>query len=210
MKIFKILMNKTKLFLKYFTLAEAQYSTSSKRLAAEKWKEPWQTLLVTILSARNRDEVTIPTAEKFFKKFDTLEKIAHANPEAIKRYLRPINFFENKSRYIQETAKILLTKEIPNTIEELTQLPGVGRKTANLVLSEIHQQQTITVDTHVHRLSNVLGLVETKKPYETELQLMRIASKEYWSRINRIFVLWGKDCPGYDKNKLLKKIESPD
>jgi len=202
-------MDKTQLFLKYFKLAEAHYSKSEKRLASEKWKQPWQTLLVTILSARNRDEVTIPTAENFFQKFDTLEKIAHANIEAIKKYLHSINFFENKSKYLQATAKILIEKynEIPpKTIEELIQLPGVGRKTANLFLSEIHNQDTITVDTHVHRISNVLELVKTKTPNETEIELQKIAPKKYWNKINRIFVLWGKDCPGQDKEKLLKTI----
>ena len=86
-------------------------------------------------------------------------------------------------------------------------MPGVGRKTANLIIVEIHNKDGLCVDTHVHRLSNVLNLVKTKTPHETEFALKEIAPKKYWSKINRIFVLWGKDAPGRDKSKLLKKLE---
>ena len=96
--------------------------------------------------------------------------------------------------------------KIPDNIEDLTTLPGVGRKTANLVLTEIHSKNAICVDTHVHRLSNVLGLVKTKNPHETEQAMQKIAPKSYWSKINRIFVLWGKDVPGRDKKRLLAKL----
>jgi len=204
-------MNKKQYFLKVFKAAEKKFSKSEKRLAAEKWEKPWQTLLTIICSAQNRDEVTIPVMESFFKKFNTLEKIAYAHPKAIKKYLRPINYFENKSKYVQQTAKILLEKyngKVPDNIKSLIALPGVGRKTANLFLSEIHNKDTITVDTHVHRISNVLGLVNTKTPKQTELALQKIAPKKYWGKINRIFVLWGKSCPGRDKDKLLKKLEN--
>ena len=97
--------------------------------------------------------------------------------------------------------------KVPDNIDELVKLKGVGRKTANLVLAVVHKQDSITVDTHVHRLSNVLGLVDTRNRSKTEDELKKIAPKKYWSRINRIFVLWGKDVPGRDKEKLLKKLE---
>ena len=92
-------------------------------------------------------------------------------------------------------------------IEELVELPGVGRKTANLVIAEVHDGDGICIDTHVHRISNVLGLVKTKNPTETEFALMKIAPRTYWSRINRLFVLWGKSVGGRDRKKLLAALE---
>jgi len=201
--------DKKKEFLEIFEKAERKYGKSAKRLAAEGWDADWKVLLVTICSAQNRDEVTIPVMEKFFEKFNTLEKIAGAHVEAIKQGIQSINYNENKAKYLKETARILLEKyngRVPDKIEELVELPGVGRKTANLVLSVIHKRDTITVDTHVHRLSNVLGLVNTNTREKTEKELEKIAPKKYWSKINRIFILWGKDVPGRDKEKLMKKL----
>lgn len=203
-------MTKKQLFLQIYEAAQKKYGSHTKRLAAESWNKPWKTLISTILSARNRDEVTIPTCERFFAKFDTLEKISKAPLSEIKEYLHPINFFENKSKYVQETARILLEKfngEVPDTIEELVTLPGVGRKTANLVLTVVHNKDGICVDTHVHRLSNVLGIVKTKTPHETEMALQKLAPKSYWSKINRLFVLWGKEVPGKDKKRLLDHLK---
>ena len=97
--------------------------------------------------------------------------------------------------------------KVPDTIEELVTLPGVGRKTANLIITEVHNKDGICVDTHVHRISNVLGIVKTKTPDTTELVLQKVAPTKYWSEINRIFVLWGKEVPGKDKNKLLAKLK---
>jgi endonuclease-3 len=97
--------------------------------------------------------------------------------------------------------------KVPSTIEDLTMLPGVGRKTANLILSEIHNKDSITIDTHCHRILNVIGIVHTKTPHETEMLMMKIAPQQYWSRINRLFVLWGKSCPGRNKQKLLAKLK---
>ena len=81
------------------------------------------------------------------------------------------------------------------------------KKIINLIISEVHNKPSITIDTHCHRLLNVLGIVKTKTPHQTELEMMKIAPKPYWSRINRIFVLWGKDVPGRDKKRLLEKIK---
>lgn len=203
-------MGKRELFLKIFKKAEKKYGKKEKRLAGEGWDRPWKVVLVTICSAQNRDEVTIPVMENFFKKFDSLEKIAGAHVKAIRDKIRSINYCESKAKYLKESAKILKNDfggEVPNNIEDLTKLPGVGRKTANLALSEIHGMDTITVDTHVHRLSNVLGLVKTKTRDKTEDELKRIAPKKYWSRINRLFVLWGKDVPGRDKKRILSKLD---
>lgn len=202
--------DKRELFLKVFRKAQKKYGNNSKRLAGESWKHDWQTLLATICSAQNRDEVTIPVCEEFFAKFNTLEKIAGADEKAILKAIRRINYCESKAKYLKKTARILIDEyggKVPSEIDGLVKLPGVGRKTANLVITEIHKKPGITVDTHVHRISNVVGLVETKTPHETELALMKIAPRHYWGKINRLFVLWGKEVPGRDKEKLLKKLE---
>ena len=201
---------KTKLFLSIFHKAERKYSRSSKRLAAEGWENDWQTLIATIYSAQSRDETTIPVMEKAFNVFPTLESYANSPFSRLMSLTKKINYYKTKSRNSKATAQLLLSKfngKVPDTIEQLITLPGVGRKTANLILSEIHNKDGICVDTHVHRLSNVLGLVKTKTPHETEIELEKIAPKKYWSKINRLFVLWGKEVRGRDKNQFLNHLK---
>jgi len=197
-------------FLEVFELAYNYYKDEKRRLAGEGWKYNWQTLIVTIFSAQTRDEVTIPVCEKLFKKYDELKKFASTDPQTIMMYIRPLNYYQTKAKNAVKTANILLEKygeEIPQTIEELIELPGVGRKTANLVIGEIFNKQGICVDTHVHRISNVFGFVETKTPEQTEKELMLVAPKKIWNKINRTFVLWGQDVKGHDKDKFLEKIK---
>ena len=166
-------MNKKIYFLSILRKAQHRYSGSSKRLAADSWPKPWQTLITTILSAQSRDETTIPIAEKLFKRFPALKKLAKAPVSSIQNTIKSINFYKTKSKNVKATAQMLIKdfdSKLPDTIEELTKLPGVGRKTANLILTEVHKKPGITVDTHVHRISNVLGLVKTKTPHQTELE----------------------------------------
>ena len=206
-------MNKKAYFLKIFRKAERKYGKYEKRLAGEGWKEDWQTLIVTIMSAQSRDETTISIAEELFNRYKTLDKLAHARFGVVLKIFKSLNYNRTKAKNVIGAAKYLLQRyggKMPSTIEALVEIPGVGRKTANLVLSEIHEKDTITVDTHVHRISNVLGLVKTKMPEQTEMGLQKIAPKKYWSRINRIFVLWGKEVPGRDKKRLLRKLEEQD
>ncbi len=203
-------MNKRGLFLKIFRKAEKKYSRSARRLAAEDWRHDWQTLVATIMSAQSRDETTIPIAEKLFKKYNSLRKLANARYEDVLGILRSMNYNKTKAKNVIAAAKMLVNKfngEIPDSIDELVKIPGVGRKTANLVLTEIHNKDAITVDTHVMRLSNVLKLVNTKTPEQTEYELMKIAPRNYWKRINRVFVLWGKEVPGRNRKKFLEKLE---
>ena len=205
----KSLEERRKLFLKIFRKAEKHYGPSAKRLAAEGWKHDWQVLITTILSAQSRDEVTIPIAENLYKHYPTLKKLANAPLSSIERQLKSMNFYKNKSKHIKASAKMLVENykgKVPDDIQELIKLPGVGRKTANLILSEIHSKDAICVDTHVHRISNVFGIVQTKTPHQTELELEKVAPKRYWPRINRIFVLWGKEVRGRDPMKFLEKI----
>lgn len=205
------LAKRQKLFLEVFTKAYKYYKNNKRRLAGEGWKHNWQTLIVTIYSAQTRDEMTIPVCEKLFAKFDTLEKFANISEQVLKMYIRPLNYYQNKAKNSIATAKILLEKyagSVPSTIEELIELPGVGRKTANLIIGELFDKDGICVDTHVHRISNVFGFVNTKTPEQTEKELMKVVPKKYWNKINRIFVLWGQDVKGYDKNNFLEKINS--
>jgi endonuclease III len=206
-------MNKKQQFLHIFRKARNKYGKKEKRLAAEGWKHDWQILITTIMSAQSRDETTIPIAENLFKKYKTIQSLANAKYSDVLKILRSLNYNKTKSKNIIKASQYLVKNhkgKIPNNIEELTNLPGVGRKTANLVISEVHKKETITVDTHVHRISNVIGLVKTKNPHKTEIELQKIAPKRYWNKINRLFVLWGKDCPGQNKEKLLKKLKEND
>ena len=203
-------MNKKEYFIKMFKKAQKKYGKSTKRLAGEGWRYDWQTLITTIMSAQTRDEVTIPLAEKLFRRYDSLEKLANASYKDVFAILRSINYNKTKSKNVIAAAKFLVDNyngKVPDEIDKLIAIPGVGRKTANLIITEIHEKDGICVDTHVHRISNVFGFVRTKTPEQTEFALMKIAPKTYWSRINRIFVLWGKDVRGRDKKKFLMKLE---
>ncbi len=196
-------------FLKIFKKAEKRYKNNLKRLAAEGWEHDWQILITTIMSAQSRDETTIPIAKNLFKKYKTLKELSKANYKDVLTIFKSLNYNKTKAKNVINATKFLVEHHqgtIPDSIEKLVEIPGVGRKTTNLVLSEVHNKDGICVDTHVNRLSNVLGFVKTKTPYQTELELMKIAPKNYWSKINRIFVLWGKEVPGRNKRKLLDKL----
>ena len=200
-----------KLFLEIWVLAYKKYSSSTKRLAGEGWDADWKLLLTTILSAQNRDEVTIPVAEILFKKYDSLEKIARADLSDLKQAIIRINYNETKAGFLKKTASILLNDfngEVPRRAEDLIKLPGVGIKTANLVVAELYGDDAICVDTHVHRISNVFGFVNTKTAEQTEQELRLVVPKKLWSKVNRIFVLWGQDVRGYDKQKFLDHLKN--
>ena len=202
-------MTKREYFLKIFKRAEEKYGKSVKRLAGEGWNSSWKTLIVTIMSAQSRDETTIRIAENLFNRYNSLEKLANARYEDVLVIFSGLNYNKTKAKNVIAAAQMLIedfNSKVPDSIEELVKLPGVGRKTANLVLTECHDKDSITIDTHCQRLLNVLGIVKTKNPYETELAMMKIAPKKYWIRINRIFVLWGKDVYGRNRKKFLSKL----
>ncbi len=206
-------MTPKKKFLKLFNLAEKKYKNSSKRLAGDAWPEPWQTLITTILSAQTRDEVTIPIAENLFKNYLTLQAIAKADSKDILKIIKSINYNKTKAKHTIEAAKYLLENhqgKIPQNLEELKKIPGVGLKTANLILGEIHNKDAICVDTHVHRIMNTFKIVKTKSPEKTEQALKKIAPRKYWSKINRYFVLLGKEVPGRKEEKFFEKLMQKD
>lgn len=161
------------------------------RLAAE-WTKPWQILISTILSAQTRDTKTIEISNKLYKRYSSLRKLAKASLIDLKKILRPINYYKTKSRNVLQTAKIILKKGIPKTIEGLLELPGVGRKVANVYLAVAHNKQAIGVDTHVARISRYLGWTKESNPSKIEEDLKKLFPKRNWKSINYILVRFGQ------------------
>jgi endonuclease-3 len=164
------------------------------RLAAEGWNKDWQTLIAIMLSAQTRDTKTIEVCNKLFKKYTAPEKLGNEKLSEIENQIRSINYYKTKARHIKETAQILSKIEMPESIEELMKLPGVGRKTANVFLVESKNAPAIGVDTHVSRIAIKLGW--TNKKFEDKLgierDLQKLFSKRDWSSINYILVTFGQ------------------
>ncbi|WP_214044500.1 endonuclease III [Methanomethylovorans sp.] len=158
--------------------------------------DPFYVLISTVLSQRTRDDITIPATEKLFKVYGSAAAMAGADPEDIEELIKDVGFYRVKSRRIIEISSILLEEyggKVPDNIEDLLKLPGVGRKTANCVLTYAFHKDVIAVDTHVHRISNRLGLVTTHTPEETEVGLERVVPKELWQYVNELLVRFGQD-----------------
>ncbi|MEM3567127.1 MAG: Mur ligase family protein [Thermoplasmata archaeon] len=159
------------------------------------YEEPFKVLIATILSQRTKDEVTYPRAEALFSMYPDAEALATASPERIAEIIKPVGFYNQKARKIVEVARIILERyggKVPDKLEELLQLPGVGRKTANCVLVFGFGRDALPVDTQVHRISNRMGAVNTRSPEETENALKRVIPKPLWKKINYLFVEHGK------------------
>lgn len=153
-------------------------------------------LITTILSQRSRDENTEVASKQLFEKYPNVESIANAKPEELYELIKPAGLYREKAERIIIVSKILLEKYdgvVPNKLEELLELPGVGRKTANIVLHVSFDQAALAVDTHVHRISNRLGWVKTKTPEQTEEELKKIMSPQLWGPINGSMVEFGKN-----------------
>lgn len=156
---------------------------------------PFQVLIFTMLSARTKDEMTLKVVEKLFSIADSPEKIAKLETSKLESILYGVGFYRVKAKNLIKTCNILIEKfngNVPSTIEDLLTLPGVGRKTANIVLARVFGKATVGVDTHVHRIANRLGLVKTKKPEETEHVLMKKIPKKHLRTLNKIFVAYGQ------------------
>jgi endonuclease-3 len=156
---------------------------------------PFRVLIRTILSQRTRDENTDHASALLFSKFRTPEEIAQADIGDIEKLIVSAGFYHVKAARIKEVSQILLDEfggKVPNTIEELLTLPGVGRKTANCVLVYGFKKPAICVDVHVHRISNRMGLVETRTPEQTEDELKKLVPRKYWLEINDLMVQFGQ------------------
>jgi endonuclease-3 len=157
--------------------------------------DPFRILIGTILSQRTRDEMTTLATERLFGRFKRPEDLARADEVEVRELIRPVGFYNRKAESIIKVAKMLVKDfggEVPREIDALMSLPSVGRKTANCVLVYGFDEPAIPVDTHVHRISNRLGLVETKTPEETEAELVETVPKRYWLRLNDLFVRFGQ------------------
>ena len=157
---------------------------------------PFSILIGTILSARTKDESTTKVVKQLFGKYKTPKDLANAKLKDVEKIIKPIGFFHVKSKRIIDVAKIINSKykgNVPNNLDDLVELPGVGRKTANCVLVYAFEKPAIPVDIHVHRISNRLGLVKTKTPEETETALMKKIPKKFWLDINDTFVMYGQN-----------------
>lgn len=157
--------------------------------------DPYKTLISTILSARTRDETTLRISQNLFAKAPTIYDLAKLPVVQIEKLIHGVGFSITKAVHLKKTAQIIIKDFdgiVPNNKKDLISLPGVGTKTANLVLNRAFNIPAIAVDTHVHRITNTLGWVHTKTPEQTEKELVKIIPKKYWPNLNRLFVSIGR------------------
>ena len=158
-------------------------------------KTPFQFLVFAILSSRTRDEQTVEVTKRLFQRVKAPEDLLKMDVSELEEILKGVGFYRVKARTLKSMAEKLVYEygsEVPRSFDELIKLPGVGRKVANIVLADAFGRAAIGVDTHVHRISNRLGLVSTKKPEETEEELRKIVPERLWNRVNRAFVGFGQ------------------
>ncbi len=164
-------------------------------LERERTRDPFRILVATILSARTRDETTVKVVQRLFKTVREPGDLARLSVGQIEALIYPTGFYATKARHLKALPAALnrlFGGSVPKTIPDLCQLPGVGRKTANLVMTAAFDKPAICVDVHVHRLCNRWGLIETKNPLETEMTLRRLLPHRYWKRWNSYLVAFGQ------------------
>ncbi len=167
-----------------------------EKIAEDSRHDPFEVLIGTMLSAQTRDPVTAAASARLFAVARTPATLAQLPVKRIERLIYPVSFYRHKARHVKETCRILVDQHggrVPGTMADLLTLPGVGRKTANLVLIlSFRSTQNICVDTHVHRISNRLGWVKTRTPEETEQALYQATHRRWWPLINLYLVTWGQ------------------
>lgn len=187
-------------FKKVFLVFEKNYKIIPLEIFG---KNTYKTLISTLLSSRTKDEVTLEASKRLFSKAPNLKKLKNLRTEEIKNLVFPVGFYKTKAGYLKKLSNTIITDfsgQIPTDRTSLMGLPGVGRKTANLVLNRAFNTPAIAVDTHVHKISNLLGWVKTKTPEKTETELTKILPKKYWKDTNRLFVSIGRQ---YNSEKKL-------
>lgn len=170
--------------------------TALKNLQIQEDGDPFKILIGTILSARTRDEVTTAVIKALFSRFKNPDELSRANLSDIKKLIQKIGFYNVKASRLKEVSQLIIKKyngDVPSNLNDLLTLPGVGRKTANCVLVYGFKKAAIPVDIHVHRISNRIGIVNTKNPEETENVLQKSIDKKYWIRVNETFVTFGQN-----------------
>lgn len=164
-------------------------------LVAAQTRDPFKILVATILSARTRDEVTAAACRRLFKRVKTPADLEGVGVDELERIIRPVGFYRNKADYLARLPGALrefFHSRVPDDVDSLVRLPGVGRKTANLVVAVAFNKPAVCVDTHVHRIMNIWGYVTTKTPLETETALREKLPRQYWIRINSLLVAFGQ------------------
>jgi len=168
----------------------------SVTLVGKKFKNPFLVLISCLLSLRTRDETTLPACERLFARADTMQGMLKVPVSELQKLIYPVGFYKTKAQRIHDICHDLIDRfasQVPDDIDQLLTLKGVGRKTANLVLTEGFGKPGICVDTHVHRISNRLGYIKTKTPDETEFSLRKKLPREYWIEYNALLVTWGQN-----------------
>ena len=168
-----------------------------EKIAEEEQADPFKVLIATMLSSQTRDPVTFDASNRLFSRADTPRQMVRLRVATIEKLIYPVSFYRNKAQHVKETCRQLNERyggRVPTTMAELVSLPGVGRKTANLVLIvALRSKENICVDTHVHRIANRLGWVETRAPEETEQALYQVAARRWWPLLNMYLVTWGQN-----------------
>ncbi|MDD7390899.1 MAG: endonuclease III [Lachnospiraceae bacterium] len=186
-------------------LLDAEYGTEYRCYL--NYDNAWQLLIAVILSAQCTDARVNMVTETLFKKYDTLEKFAQADQKELEQDIHSIGFYHNKAKNIISCAKTLVERfggEVPRTLEELTSLAGVGRKTANVIRGNIYHDPSIVVDTHVKRIAGRLGFTEETDPVKVEYDLMQVIPGDHWILLNIHLITLGRtickarkpDCGG--------------
>ena len=174
----------------------ALFAKQPENVPLKVFTDPYEVLVSTIMSARTNDDTTLPAANRLFEKAPNSKKLATLPEKQIAELIYPVGFYKTKAKNLKNMA-IQLNEvhggKVPQTLDELTKLSGVGRKTANLVMIRAFGADAISVDTHVHKVSNMLGWVDTKTPEQTERELMKVVPKKYWKDINHLMVSVGRN-----------------
>lgn len=200
--------------LKVLNILEKEYPDARVTLD---FKDPLQLLIATILAAQCTDERVNMVTKDLFKKYRRAVDFAGADPPTLEKEIRPTGFYHNKAKSILACCQMIVDQfngQVPRTLEELTSLPGVGRKTANIILGNAYGQQAIAVDTHVKRVTHRLGWAKPDDPDKIEFELMEVIPRERWTMACHQLVFHGRNvctaknpqCPICPVNKLCPKV----
>ena len=184
------------LVIKRLKIAMRDLPDPSVTLVGKKWKDPFFVLISCLLSLRTKDETTLPACERLFARAQNIRGILDIPVKELEKLIYPVGFYRTKARTLHGVCRDLRDRfngTVPDDLDQLLTLKGVGRKTANLVLTEGFAKPGICVDTHVHRISNRLGYVKTRTPDETEFALRKKLPPEYWIEYNALLVTWGQN-----------------
>jgi len=182
--------------IKRLKVAMRDWPDPSVTLVGKKWKDPFLVLISCLLSLRTKDETTLPACERLFARARDIRGLLNIPVKEMEKLIYPVGFYRTKARTIHSVCRDLRTRfngKVPEDLEQLLTLKGVGRKTANLVVTEGFGKPGICVDTHVHRISNRLGYVKTRTPEETEFALRAKLPAQYWMEYNAMLVTWGQN-----------------